>query len=608
MCGIVGLAAFGKLSQAQERKRQEAMIFLGTELLRLTEIRGKDATGIAALRSDGDFMGLKMGVASGEFISRFGGKETDFGGFTKLWREGKPVKIMLGHCRKSSVGSTDNVNNHPIKVGEIVGIHNGTLKNHEIIIEMLGNKRDGEVDSEAIFRLINHFTNKSAEPFTPEVILEVCRRLEGQYACLAFNGNNPYQLASFRDGRPMEYAYIRPLQLLVIASEKGFFEDAFCIFNREVNIYGNKKKLPHLSFEDVDFRSLPNDNLNIFDLTQHVDEHTKLEDLLDFTRIPFNDKIWTNALMTRPKSKAVNKVNTADDNNATVAQNKTAAPTIGKTIYSDNAAAGKKTSSGKQGVPVGRIWVKEMKKYRVVDAKELEEAASLGRIELSADEVSKDVVTVKNEKQMLQEAANIEDMVVDPAKIEEIPFKSAENNSGAENGMPTVQEVDMTVDPDAIEQATDALAKMPRFSDDNDLANTLNIASAEDLARIPLYGIGNRIKKIAFRLGFMECARRMKNKTMKASPNEASIDISKAQKHIRVLKVMHALMSKIVNRKLSPATSEFHEEIDLAVKDSLSKSKELTTEAFKSLFTEGDLRANPALRQVKRSLRSREKN
>lgn len=35
----------------------------------------------------------------------------------------------------------DNVNNHPIKVNEIIGVHNGTLENHNKIFTNLGCKR-----------------------------------------------------------------------------------------------------------------------------------------------------------------------------------------------------------------------------------------------------------------------------------------------------------------------------------------------------------------------------------------------------------------------------------------------------------------------------------
>jgi len=139
MCGIVGAATLGKTSKKQEEIRRESMIFLTTELLQLTQPRGSDATGISVLFGDGNYYGLKEGIPSTEFISKFGGAKTDYSGILKLCRKYEhPVKIFLGHCRKISVGTaTDNANNHPVKVGDIVGIHNGTLTNHDVIFDKL---------------------------------------------------------------------------------------------------------------------------------------------------------------------------------------------------------------------------------------------------------------------------------------------------------------------------------------------------------------------------------------------------------------------------------------------------------------------------------------
>ena len=151
MCGIIGAMSFGEVEDAKmERLRQESMIFLATELLQLTQSRGKDATGVTTLFSDGNFTGFKMGIPSPDFIARFGETDTDYDGFLKVWRENwqkrkKAAKTFIGHCRKTSIGEADdNNNNHPIKVGDIVGIHNGTLTNYEKIFKKLRCPRDGE--------------------------------------------------------------------------------------------------------------------------------------------------------------------------------------------------------------------------------------------------------------------------------------------------------------------------------------------------------------------------------------------------------------------------------------------------------------------------------
>ena len=122
MCGIVGALAFGKLEKKEEALRREAIIYACTQLLQMTVERGKDATGVSMLFRDGNYTGLKMGIPSPDFIARYGETENDFEGLLKIAREyPKPLSVFLGHCRKATVGNTyENVNNQPVKVGDIV--------------------------------------------------------------------------------------------------------------------------------------------------------------------------------------------------------------------------------------------------------------------------------------------------------------------------------------------------------------------------------------------------------------------------------------------------------------------------------------------------------
>jgi amidophosphoribosyltransferase len=305
MCGLVGALAYNELEDKKaEKVRQESMIFFTSELLQLTQTRGKDATGIATLFDDCDYMGLKMGVSAQEFIARFGDSEKDYVGYINIWRKKtKPARAVIGHCRKPSAGvgasSDDNKNNHPIKIGDIIGVHNGTLTNHEIIFNKLGCKRDGLVDSEAIFRLLSHFTNNGAEPFSKEVIQETCKRMSGSYSVLTFNGNNPYQLAAFRDGKPLEIAIIRPLKLVLIASEKDFLKAVIFKYNKMANLYqiGTFKYVP-LKKGDVEIETLSDDTLYLFDFRKDITAETKLSDISINEKIPRTNKIWAKETST----------------------------------------------------------------------------------------------------------------------------------------------------------------------------------------------------------------------------------------------------------------------------------------------------------------------
>ena len=110
MCGIVGLFPYQDLGKKAEKVRQESMIFLATELLQLTQPRGKEATGIFALYDNCNYTGLKMGVSATEFINRFDDTKDSYKGFVNTWRE-NVAKIVIGHCRKPSTGFNETAGN-----------------------------------------------------------------------------------------------------------------------------------------------------------------------------------------------------------------------------------------------------------------------------------------------------------------------------------------------------------------------------------------------------------------------------------------------------------------------------------------------------------------
>jgi len=288
MCGIVGILSFNTVKS--EALRKEVAIRLFTDILQLTEERGKDATGIAALYTDGNFIGQKGNITATELLNDYEVAEDKYGGFVKVWREyKKKASVIIGHCRKSSVGNTlDNENNHPIKVGNLVGVHNGTLKNHEVIFEKLKCERKGQVDSEAIIRLFHKYTKNGKDPFTIDMIRNVVARLEGSYSVMVFNGNNPFQLATMSDQRPMKFALIRPLKLLIIASDKEFITKAIDGYNKAANFFD--KGLPTILRTDVSFDELRDREVALFYLDKDIDEKTNIQDLCDTEKIPFNCK------------------------------------------------------------------------------------------------------------------------------------------------------------------------------------------------------------------------------------------------------------------------------------------------------------------------------
>ena len=297
MCGIVVGLSFGKLNQRDEAMRQRLLRYFTTELLVRTEERGKDATGAVVLFDDGKYMGLKRGETVSGFVGMLGEQKDCFGSLLKVWREhDSPGRIYMGHCRAGTIGEKeDNNNNHPIKVGNLIGIHNGAIKNHDEIFENLKCARDGKVDSEAIFRLFEHYTNKGKEPFTMDMIQKVANRLEGQFAITLFNADNLEQVPVFRDGRPVELILIRKYGILFMISEEKFWNHIH--FNYERLAFYSEEllqvKLPSfIDDNDIETKVLPDDSAIIFDLTLKVGEDTKIDDLGEWQKIKRDKKIW----------------------------------------------------------------------------------------------------------------------------------------------------------------------------------------------------------------------------------------------------------------------------------------------------------------------------
>ena len=68
---------------------------------------------------------------------------------------------LLGHTRWRTRGDPgNNANNHPIRAGDIVGTHNGTLYNADALFRRLRLPRFAEVDSEVIFRMAQRCTTE----------------------------------------------------------------------------------------------------------------------------------------------------------------------------------------------------------------------------------------------------------------------------------------------------------------------------------------------------------------------------------------------------------------------------------------------------------------
>lgn len=157
--------------------------------------RGGDSCGVS---TDGEiFYGTGTNKTYDDFIIN---KNYDF-----------PMRIpvVIGHCRKASVGAISEVNAHPFGFGELnegfefVGCHNGTLSNHE----ELGRKYDVET---SVYGAHNTFVRSKVDS---EILLEILYKTKdtavleeyiGGAALLFQNLNEPNVLFAFHGASKRE--------------------------------------------------------------------------------------------------------------------------------------------------------------------------------------------------------------------------------------------------------------------------------------------------------------------------------------------------------------------------------------------------------------------
>jgi glucosamine--fructose-6-phosphate aminotransferase (isomerizing) len=166
MCGIGGFISF---SDKKPNKDKISNMFC------LLQSRGRDACGLAFIR-EGNLIVNKAPIPSSEMVQ------------SKDWQELELPRIMILHTRMKTQGSEkDPNNNHPLYNKEGIAIvHNGIIHNdHEIFGK--NQKRDGQVDSEAILAVIS-------SKGKGDKIKKVFDRIDGSFAVAVIDKNNPEQL------------------------------------------------------------------------------------------------------------------------------------------------------------------------------------------------------------------------------------------------------------------------------------------------------------------------------------------------------------------------------------------------------------------------------
>jgi glucosamine 6-phosphate synthetase-like amidotransferase/phosphosugar isomerase protein len=223
MCAIFGLG----LMKGHTLKEETILQNIVRTLFIQSKARGSHASGLAVTNAY-EIGVIKTNVAATEFINLPEYKDMER---TYINSVGDPAHwptiSVLGHCRHQTKGtSLDNTNNHPIVRDKVVGIHNGMIGNDDDIFRVYRATfdRNGLVDSEAIFALMEHFSALSGG--TVNAIQRLAKSLSGSFACAAVHRDQPHLIWLFRRSNPCVVALFKKVGLVMWASAEAYINEA----------------------------------------------------------------------------------------------------------------------------------------------------------------------------------------------------------------------------------------------------------------------------------------------------------------------------------------------------------------------------------------------
>lgn len=186
MCGLVGAA--GKLTSLS------GTIF--KQMLYLDQLRGMDATGIAAYSTDPKVLDLyKKAYPAQDFLQLLGAD--------RIIYDSKSYSVLMGHNRAASRGLVTHANAHPFQSEHIVLAHNGTLTGKGGLEEYQHSVDSGNIAPNMV---------KMGE-------IETLEGLSGSYALTWINTKNDTLNFARNSDRPLHYAVVD--EVMYWSSEKG---------------------------------------------------------------------------------------------------------------------------------------------------------------------------------------------------------------------------------------------------------------------------------------------------------------------------------------------------------------------------------------------------
>jgi len=218
MCGLTGILLYPKRRSPEVWRK---IIDIHTANFVFNEERGREASGLAVVQADGAYQIFKQPVEASDLMNMAGYRET-------MSTIGEQTVCIVAHTRMPTKGSRwNNANNHPIRAGHVIGVHNGMISNDDCLFDRRRMPRTGEVDSEVIFRLLDTVDPTIWNGRYLHLVQERIDLLDGTFATLSIDIRRPERLLVLKHLRPLCVHYEEDWQALFFSSRYIFLRKAF---------------------------------------------------------------------------------------------------------------------------------------------------------------------------------------------------------------------------------------------------------------------------------------------------------------------------------------------------------------------------------------------
>lgn len=213
MCGQLGVL-FGRINRSKAEIDYITDLF--TELLLLSEARGRHASGLAWLKTDSYYNVFKSPVLASVLVE-------DPVYCEILSGVDENTAILMGHTRWMTKGSEqNNDNNHP-QVSELcLGTHNGTIINADYLFWRYKLKRCADVDSELIFRIAD--TAVKQKRIDISILIDKLSLCYGQISAVIVSKLDPGTIIIIKGNKPLFFRYHDKYKVILYASDNRFID------------------------------------------------------------------------------------------------------------------------------------------------------------------------------------------------------------------------------------------------------------------------------------------------------------------------------------------------------------------------------------------------